>query len=73
VTVTVTDHIDRINARAAQVDWRQVALVALMVIPFAAFYGARLLVRVAAWAGAWLWAAGMEGWDAAGPDRRGSG
>jgi hypothetical protein len=61
--------VDRINERAGQVDWRKVALVALMVLPFALFYAARLVVRAAGWALAWLWAAGLEGWTAAGPKR----
>jgi hypothetical protein len=65
--VTFTATVDRINARAAKVDWRKVLLVALMVLPFAAFYAARLVVRVVGWVLAWLWAAGMEGWAAAGP------
>jgi hypothetical protein len=49
------------------VDWRKVFLFALMALPFAAFFGARLVVRAVGWAVAWLWAAGMEGWAAAGP------
>lgn len=64
---TLTLAVDRINARAAAVDWRRVWLVALMVLPFVVFYAARLVVRVAGWVAAWLWAAGMEGWAAAGP------
>jgi hypothetical protein len=63
--------VDRINARAATVDWRRVALVLLMVLPFVLFYAARLVVRSVGWALAWLWAAGMEGWTAAGPKRSG--
>jgi hypothetical protein len=66
---TLTLTVDRINERAGQVDWRRVLLVALMVIPFAVFYGARLVVRSVGWVTAWLWAAGMEGWAAAGPKR----
>lgn len=66
---TLTLAVDRINARAATVDWRRVWLVALMVLPFVVFYAARLVVRAAGWAAAWLWAAGMEGWAAAGPRR----
>jgi hypothetical protein len=65
--VTFTATVDRINARAATVDWRRVLLVALMVLPFALFYVARLVVRAVGWVLAWLWAAGMEGWAAAGP------
>lgn len=64
---TLTLAVDRINARAATVDWRKVFLFALMVVPFVVFYGARLVVRAVGWAVAWLWAAGMEGWAAAGP------
>lgn len=70
-TVTLTAAVDRINARAATVDWRRVLLVALMVLPFAAFYAARLVVRAVGWLVAWLWAAGMEGWAAAGPKASG--
>lgn len=66
-TVTLTEAVDRINARAATVDWRRVLLVALMVLPFVLFYAARISVRVLGWIAAWLWAAGMEGWAAAGP------
>lgn len=65
--VTFTATVDRINARAATVDWRRVLLVALMVLPFVLFYAARLVVRAVGWVLAWLWAAGMEGWTAAGP------
>jgi hypothetical protein len=65
--VTFVATVDRINARAATVDWRRVLLVALMVLPFALFYAARLVVRSVGWVLAWLWAAGMEGWTAAGP------
>lgn len=68
-TFTVT--VDRINERAATVDWRRVLLVALMVLPFALFYAARLVVRSVGWVLAWLYAAGMEGWAAAGPKASG--
>lgn len=66
---TLTATVDRINQRATDVDWRKVLLVALMVLPFAVFYAARLVVRAVGWVLAWLWAAGMEGWAAAGPKR----
>ena len=66
---TLTMTVDRINERAGQVDWRRVLLLALMVLPFVLFYAARLLVRVVGWVLAWLYAAGMEGWAAAGPKR----
>jgi hypothetical protein len=69
--VTFVATVDRINARAATVDWRKVLLVALMVLPFALFYVARLVVRAVGWVLAWLWAAGMEGWTAAGPKTSG--
>jgi hypothetical protein len=69
--VTLTAAVDRINARAATVDWRRVLLVALMVLPFALFYVARLVVRAVGWVLAWLYAAGMEGWAAAGPKASG--
>lgn len=68
---TLTLAVDRINARAATVDWRRVALVLLMVLPFVLFYAARLVVRSVGWTLAWLWAAGMEGWSAAGPKATG--
>jgi hypothetical protein len=64
---TLTVAVDRINARAAAVDWRRVLLVALMVAPFVVFAAARLVVRTVGWVLAWLGAAGMEGWAAAGP------
>ncbi len=67
-TASLTLAVDRINARAATVDWRRVLLVALMVLPFAVFYVARLVVRAVGWVLAWLYAAGMEGWTAAGPN-----
>lgn len=66
---TLTATVDRINQRATDVDWRKVLLVALMLLPFVLFYVARLVVRAVGWALAWLWAAGMEGWAAAGPKR----
>lgn len=68
-TLTMAVAVDRINERAAKVEWRRVWLVALMVLPFAVFYAARLVVRAVGWVLAWLWAAGLEGWDAAGPKR----
>lgn len=68
-TMTLTATVDRINERAGKVDWRRVLLVALMVLPFVLFYVARLVVRVVGWVLAWLYAAGMEGWAAAGPRR----
>lgn len=70
-TLTLTDAVDRINTRAATVDWRKVLLVALMFVPFALFYAARLTTRAVGWLLAWLWAAGMEGWAAAGPKASG--
>jgi uncharacterized membrane protein len=70
-TMTLTATVDRINARAVTVDWRKVLLVALMVVPFALFYAARLTTRAVGWLVAWLWAAGMEGWAAAGPKATG--
>lgn len=66
---TLTLAVDRINERAAKVEWRRVFLVLLMVLPFVVFYAARLVVRSVGWVLAWLWAAGMEGWTAAGPKR----
>lgn len=66
---TLTATVDRINTRAATVDWRKVLLVALMVLPFVLFAVARYVTRAVGWALAWLWAAGMEGWTAAGPRR----
>lgn len=64
---TLTLAVDRINARAAGVDWRRVLLTLLMVLPFAVFFGVRLVVRAVGWLAAWMWAAGLEGWAAAGP------
>ena len=69
--VTFTAAVDRINERAARVDWRRVLLVALMVLPFAVFWSARKVVLAVGWVLAWLWAAGMEGWTAAGPKASG--
>ncbi len=66
---TLTATLDRVTARQAQVDWRRVGLTVLFVLPFVLFYAVRLVVRVIAWAASWLWAAGMEGWAAAGPRR----
>jgi hypothetical protein len=70
-TVTLNAAVDRINARAATVDWRKVLLVALMIVPFVVFYACRLATRAIGWVAAWLWAAGMEGWAAAGPKASG--
>lgn len=70
---TLTATVDRIQARAGTVDWRRVLLVALMAVPFLLFAAARYVVRAVGWVLAWLWAAGMEGWQAAGPRRDGSG
>ena len=70
---TLTATVDRINARAATVDWRRVLLVALMVVPFLLFAVARYGTRAVGWLLAWLWAAGMVGWEAAGPKRDGAG
>ncbi|WP_330438809.1 hypothetical protein OHB44_27960 [Micromonospora sp. NBC_00821] len=70
-TATLTATVDRINERAGQVDWRRVLLVALMVVPFVLFATARFVVRAVGWVLAWLWAAGMVGWEAAGPKRDG--
>ena len=70
---TLTATVDRINERAGQVDWRRVLLVALMVVPFVVFAAARYTVRAVGWVLAWLWAAGMVGWEAAGPKRDGAG
>lgn len=69
---TLTATVDRIQARADAVDWRRVLLTALMVLPFVLFALARFAVRAVGWVLAWLWAAGMEGWHAAGPKRGGS-
>lgn len=66
-TLEFTATVDRINARAATVDWRRLLLAALMILPFVVFYAVRLVVRAVGWLVAWVWAAGMEGWAAAGP------
>lgn len=65
--------VARINTRAAAVDWRRILLTALMIVPFVLFFAARIVVRAVGWVLAWLWAAGMEGWAAAGPRREGDG
>lgn len=70
-TVTLNAAVDRINARAATVNWRRVLQVALLVLPFVLFWVARKLVLAVGWLAAWLWAAGMEGWAAAGPKASG--
>lgn len=66
---TLTATVDRIQARAGSVDWRRVLLVALMAVPFLLFAAARYVVRAVGWVAAWLWAAGMVGWEMAGPKR----
>lgn len=66
---TLTATVDRIQARADTVDWRRVFLTALMVLPFVLFAVARYTVRAIGWVLAWLWAAGMVGWESAGPKR----
>lgn len=68
-SMTFTTAVDRVNERAAQVDWRRVGLVALIALPFLLFAAARCVVRAAGWLGARVWAAGMVGWEAAGPRR----
>lgn len=70
---TLAATVDRVNARAAQVDWRRVGLLALMVLPFLLFAVARYVVRAVGWVLVWMWAAGMVGWEAAGPKRDGAG
>lgn len=70
---TLTATVDRIQARADSVNWRRVWLVALMVLPFALFAATRYTTRAVGWVAAWLWAAGMVGWEAAGPRRDGAG
>lgn len=66
---TLTATMDRINERAAALQWRRVLLVLLMILPFLLFAVVRYAARAVGWVVAWLWAAGMEGWDAAGPYR----
>lgn len=68
-TMTLTATLDRVAARQAQINWRRVGLLTLFVLPFVLFYAARLVVRVVGWCASWLWAAGLEGWAAAGPRR----
>ncbi len=65
----LTTTLDRVAARHARVDWRKVGLTLLFAIPFALFYLARIIVRSAGWVLSYLWAAGMVGWEAAGPRR----
>lgn len=62
----MTTYVDRVTARAEQVDTRRLLLVALMVLPFALGWTARTVVRVLGAAVSWLWAAALVGWDAAG-------
>jgi hypothetical protein len=73
VPAALSVRLTRVNARAAAVDWRRALLVALMLLPFGLFFAARLIVRAVGWVLAWLWAAGIEGWEAAGPKREGAG
>lgn len=69
-----TAAVDRVNARAAQVDWRRVLLVSLMAIPFLVGAVAWQTVRSVGWLVSWVYAAAVEGWVAAGgPGRRGDG
>lgn len=70
---TLTATVDRIQARADAVDWRRVALVAAFCVPYLLGLTARYVVRAVGWALAWVWAATMEGWAAAGPRRDGAG
>lgn len=65
--------VDRVNARAAAVDWRRVGVVVLIALPFLLFASLRYTARAAGWLGARVWAACMVGWDAAGPRRDGAG
>jgi len=70
---TLAATVDRIQARTGSVDWRRVALVVLMALPFAVGYSLRWTVRALArsvWAVGWVlgWAfyTAAEGWSAAG-------
>ena len=65
--------VDRINVRAAAVDWRRILLTILMIVPFVLGWSVRMVARAVGWVLAWLWAAGMEGWAAAGPRSEGGG
>jgi hypothetical protein len=65
--VTLAGYVDRVNERAAHVDWRRVLLFLIMALPFVLGYAARLVVRSVGWVLAWLYAAAVEGWRMAGP------
>lgn len=63
----MTTTVDRIRTRAVAVDWRTVALLALMAVPYVLGWTVRTVARVVGWVLAWLWAAAVEGWHSAGP------
>lgn len=58
--------VDRVNARAASVDWRKVLLFALMAVPFVVGFVAWYTVKSVGWVLSWLYAATIEGWRYAG-------
>jgi Na+/H+ antiporter NhaC len=54
--------IQRIDKRAAQVDWRKVFLFLLMAVPFAVGMTCWYVVKSVGWVLSWLYAAAVEGW-----------
>jgi hypothetical protein len=65
--VTLDSYVDRVSARAAEVDWRRVLLVALLALPYVLGYTVRLVVRTVGWVLAFAWAAVIEGYRAGAP------
>jgi hypothetical protein len=56
--------VDRIRARAADVDWPKLLLTVLLIIPFALGWTARMVVRTVGWILAFAWASVVEGYQA---------
>ncbi|MFI6068228.1 hypothetical protein ACIA47_23580 [Micromonospora sp. NPDC051227] len=67
--MTVTSTVTLVRTRAQAVDWPRVLLLALIIWPLVLFAAARYVLRAAGWVASHLWAAGMVGWDLAGPER----
>lgn len=55
---------DRIQRRAAAVDWPKILLVVLLALPFVLGWTAKLVVRTVGWVLAYAWAAVVEGYQA---------
>jgi hypothetical protein len=69
VTLTATQLAElplqeRIAHRAAAVDWRNVLLTLLLVVPYVVGWTARMVVRAVGWLLAFAWAAVVEGYQA---------